>query len=163
MNNYYNPILEQIRTTSDAEALVSQIDQVLQDIYKTTSASILDVIDTSISSTVGQEIKEAFHTHGLSWEHHEEVKSFFLGLKESLSQCAVITLTLAYHPTDKQIKRLKNWTIRNLPGNNIFEIEYDESIIGGAIIVMNGRYLDLSLKTKIDSYFINQAKVVNSN
>lgn len=156
MNTYFTKILRHIKTTSDADTLLSQIDQVLENLYQVTSVSLNELLDQNLSTEVATEIKNAFHEHGLSWEHHEEVKSFFINLKLELAKCKVITLTLAYHPTEKHLKRLKMWTEKNLTTSFIFEIEHDESIIAGAIIILNGQYLDLSVKRKLDAYFAAQ-------
>ena len=160
MNSYFQKILQKIRTTADAARLSEQIDTVLNDLFTLTNGNMANSIDENLSQELGSEIKSSFIEHGLSWEHHEEVKSYFLTLKEELSKCKVITLTLAYHPTEKQLKRLKNWTITQLEGNHIFEIEHDESILGGTIMIINGHYLDLSLKKKIEEHFKNYQKPI---
>lgn len=163
MNTYFIPILQQVTTTSDAETLTAQIDHALENLYQITNISMNELIDQNLSKEIGIEIKKSFHDHGMSWEHHEEVKSFFLGLKQELAKCKVITLTLAYHPTEQHIKRLKEWCIKNIDDCIIFEIEHDTSIIGGAVIVMNGHYLDLSVKGKLDNYFESKGKIQNEN
>lgn len=156
MNSYYTSIIQQIKTTEDAEQLSIQIDKILEDLFSIHHKTLTDLLDENLSSEIGLSIKNTFHDHGMSWEHHEEVKSFFQGLQEEIKKFTVMTLTLAYHPTERQLQKLKNWTVYNLDGNYIFEIQHDPDILGGAIIILNGHYLDLSLKKQLDNYFLNQ-------
>lgn len=153
INQYFLPILNKVRTIEDADILTGQIDLILEDLYKTTSISINDLIDHNLSSEIATEIKKAFLDHALSFEHHEEVKSFFTTLKEELSKCKVITLTLAYKPPYDHIKHLKDWCTKNLSDPTIFEFEYEPELIAGAIIVLDGHYLDFSVKTRLTEYF----------
>lgn len=156
MNSYFKPILNNIQTVEDADTLSSQIDIILENIYKTTNISISKLIDQTLSSETVVEIKKVFLEHALSFEHHEEIKSFFTSLKEELSKCKIMTLTLAYHPTPEHIKQLKNWCIQNLNDQIIFEFQFETELVAGTIVIFNGHYLDFSVKSKLTQYFSKQ-------
>jgi hypothetical protein len=162
MNSYFSPILKYLKTTDEADALINEIDHILRDLYTLTNISINQLIDQNLPVNIGSEIKKTFLDHGQSFEHHEEVKSFFLSLREEIAKTKVMTLSLAYHPTESHLQQLKNWCIVNINDPIIFEIRYESELIGGAIIILNGYYLDYSLKKKLNDFFTKDKTVTTS-
>ena len=81
------------------------------------------------------------------------LKDFLIKVQESVAAIPVLSLTLAFEPTVESMKALTDWFLLNLKKQVLFDVKVDTSIIGGALITFNGKFLDFSIKTKFDQVF----------
>lgn len=72
---------------------------------------------------------------------------------EELKNIKTIHITIAIPATDEIVKIISDWSQKKLKGNYLFDIEYDPSIVGGAQVSYDGRYMDDSLIKKIGNVF----------
>ena len=61
-----------------------------------------------------------------------------------------LTLTLALKPSPQLVKRIKAWLKKEMAPHLVLKIQVNPAILAGAIISFQGRYLDFSLKKKIE-------------
>jgi F0F1-type ATP synthase delta subunit len=81
-------------------------------------------------------------------------KIFIDGLVSFLKNVRKVEMTLAFHPTRSQVTRVVSWIRSQLKLEAVvIEIKYDPKLIGGAILIWNGEYRDLTLKKKLENYF----------
>jgi hypothetical protein len=85
---------------------------------------------------------------------HNEI--FFEKLKNYLKNVKTIKLKIAFRPRDTFLIRLSEWVKKNMGKEVIIDIDYDDKILGGAIIEFKGKRIDLSLNSKIDELIINK-------
>jgi hypothetical protein len=149
----FQPIIAQVKTTNEAAELLLHIDTILARIYTLESQPFEKIAYASLDPQIAKVIHETFASFRLSWSHSEEVKNFFSNLKDAIRRCAVITITLAYKPSSESITALSLWTRTNIDANTLLEINLDHDLIGGAIVVYKGNYLDLSVKKSLNDYF----------
>ena len=74
-------------------------------------------------------------------------------LNEQLKKFKPIKLTIAFEPSYESIENIYNWVLEALDNSYILDIEVNESILGGAIVVFNGQYRDSSLKKTLREIF----------
>ncbi len=80
----------------------------------------------------------------------ESVKEFCNIIQLKMSALSVMTLKLALEPREQALQALSQWFVVNINKQVIFDISVDPTLIGGAAIYFNGKYLDFSVKTKFD-------------
>jgi F0F1-type ATP synthase delta subunit len=73
-----------------------------------------------------------------------------VNLEQELQRLRVFEVTLAFEPTVSFLEKLFLWVRENIGQGIILKLEKDESIIGGAIVSFEGKYLDLSIKSKLE-------------
>jgi F0F1-type ATP synthase delta subunit len=61
-----------------------------------------------------------------------------------------VHLTLAFTPTESFRKKISAWLQKEIGRPLFLKITVDKTILGGAIIIYNGRYQDASLRKKLD-------------
>lgn len=142
-----------VRTTHQADELLMHIDAILAKLYTIEQQPFEKVAFASLDPQIAKAIHDTYLSYQLSWSNSEEIKNFFTTIKDTIKHLSVITLTIAYRPTNDGIESLSNWTRTNIYHNTLLEINVDQDLIGGAIIVFRGNYLDLSVKKKLDNYF----------
>lgn len=137
-------LLKYVRTVSDAELLNNEIDILIDSLYRTGERSF----DKTINKSVRKEIAKALETIGPSKSGR---KADLQRIKEDLKKLNVLRLTLAFEPSQLVIEKTIKWLRENVSGDIVVNILYDPAIVGGAIIEYQGKYIDMSLKKKLDN------------
>ena len=167
MNTQPQPIFQSIfryvRTTHDAEELIGHIDTLLSHLYTIRKDSFDKLTFSVLDQWVAKAAVEVFATLHFNWNNPDDVKTFFTKLKEELQACEVLTLTLSHRPTPDEIDGYTSWARSNVHQNIIFEINVDQNLLGGAVIVYKGHYLDLSLRKQLDAYFQKYGEEILQN
>lgn len=103
--------------------------------------------DKSVNAgSIPEEIEKDF----LSSESKE---AYLKKLIESLNSLDTVQITIAFDPGPNTIILIKNWLKQNLKKTPLIDLKINPNIIGGVIIVYNGKYADFSVKKKMDNYF----------
>lgn len=147
----YFDILTSLKTTSEIEQLASEIDTLVTSIFKANES--FDSILSTISASNAQKIRDTFRKNSLDTENKELIRNFLQRLKNLLTKFKIIRLTIAFNPSDRMINNIHSWISQNLGLGFILHIEANPEVLGGAIIVYNGKYRDLSLSKAIEKLF----------
>jgi hypothetical protein len=131
-----------ICSTDECDLIIANIDLWLGSIFKT-KEDIREKLNPMAFQFIQAEIEGRVSQPAL------EV------LKEKLQNLPVLTLTLSFFPDAKTIEKLSTWVKSNIANQVIIDFQNDSEILGGAQISYNGKYLDDSLKKKLDEYFQN--------
>ena len=138
----YFDLITSLRTTQEVAGFASEIDTFMLE-------NTLD----SISEDSAKKIMRTFSKNNLDINNKNIVVSFFKTLKELLKKLKVIKLVLPFHPTRKTIENIHNF-VKNIVGiGYILDIEISEDVLGGAVIIFNGKYYDFTLKKSIEDTF----------
>lgn len=148
----YFDIITSIKTVVRMNSLLSEIDHVLESLFITAPKSLENTFK-EISFDTATKLKEILKKKGLNLEDKENIKDLLAVLKELLKKFKVIKLTLAIDPSYKTIENISKWVSLNLGEGYLLSTETDETLIGGAVVVFNGRYNDLTLKKNLRTVF----------
>lgn len=140
----YSELFESILTTQDAISLESELDQLERAIYKT-EIGAQKALDTLVSKKTADAIKDRLLSG--------EAKKVLAEIRSNLSKLKKIEITIAFEPSQDSIAKIHEWLTQNITKDILLDISIDKSIIGGIILVNKGKYVDLSLKTKLHEYF----------
>lgn len=148
----YLDLLTMLKTTREAACFVSEIDTLLIAFFKSEKVSTKEAL-SSISLESAQKIEQAFSKNNLDINDRNTVYNFFNTLKELISKLKVIKLVLAFSPTLKTIENIHNFVKENIGIGYILDIETSEDLLGGSVVIFNGKYNDFSLKKSIEDAF----------
>jgi F0F1-type ATP synthase delta subunit len=158
----YLDLIIMLRTTKDVIEFTSEIEAFLSSFFKSKNISSKEALD-SISTGSAQRIAETFSNNKLDINDKDTVFAFFKTLKELIQKLKVIKLTLAFKPGQKTIENIHNYVKENMGIGYILDIEVSEDILGGAVIMFNGKYSDFSLKKSIeDAFDVKSGNVLQS-
>lgn len=138
----YSEILSRLRTKEEARYLEGELDLLLEKIYSTKEGEFEQALKMNVRSWVSELIRAALSKEGVDKEE------FLKGLKAELAKLKVVALTIAFDPTEASIDRFHHWVRRNLGEGIVLEINVKPVILGGAIVVFQGEYRDLSLRKR---------------
>lgn len=110
----------------------------------------------------GIEKKDKFMTllrdNNVNPQSRLDIKNFMERIQERISTLPVISLVLAFEPTEKTLQMFSRWFVLNTNKQVLFDIKVDKKLIGGAAILSNGKYLDFSIKPEFDAIFAQMFK-----
>lgn len=149
----YSDIKNHIQTTRNLNDFSSEIDKLLESIFKPSINQSFDNALNEVSIKTAERIKELFRHNNLDISNREIIKDFLTNLKDQLKNYKIIKLTIAFEPSNKSIENIYNWVLTALDNSYILDIEVNTAILGGAIVVFNGQYRDLTLKKTLRDLF----------
>lgn len=141
-----------IYTKEDLVLFYKEIDQLMTLIF-TGSGTVEEKMDQILSPDKKKSLLSYFQATHTRPENVVEVKEALSKVGKLGNLLPVISLALAFEPTESTIKTISNWFLRRLHTRVVLDIALERSVIGGAYISFNGTYRNYTLQTKIDKYF----------
>lgn len=132
----FDQVLSQLEILEDKQKLLEAISQHKKDAFLVNKAKRGGVY-------VDMLIKFISGTHG------EQRESTLVDLESRVSAMRTMNLTLAYDPPTSHITEFSGVVKSNLGSDVVIKLRVDASIIGGAMIEIDGRFVDSSLKKSL--------------
>jgi len=148
----YYDLITSLKTTQEVESFVSEIDTLMFEFYNTKGLLIHKALDSISFGTVGK-IMQAFLKNNLDIYNKDTFVSFFQTLKILIKKLKVIKLVLAFDPTRITIEKIHNFVKENIGMGYILDIEVYHDVLGGAIVIFNGKYKDFTLKKNLEEIY----------
>ena len=155
----YSDLIISLKTTREVTDFVSEIDTLMDTFFKSKNPSIEKAL-TSISTDSARKIMQVFSKNKLDINDRDVVAGFFETLKGLLEKLKVIKLVLAFDPTLKTITNIHDFVKDTVGVGYILDIEISEDVLGGAIVIFNGKYNDFTLKKTIEDTFTAKNKEI---
>jgi len=151
----YFDLITSLKTTQDVASFVSEIDTLVYAFFKSEKSSTENAL-SSISADSARKIMQVFSKNNLNINDKDTVVNFFNTLKELLKRLKVIKLVLAFDPTRKTIENIHNFVKDTVGAGYILDIEVSGEVLGGAIVIFNGKYNDFTLKKRVEETFADK-------
>lgn len=155
----YFDLLTSLKTTKQATLLASEIDTLTQTLFKSEKMSLEKAL-TAISATNAQKIMQAFSENNLDTNDKDVVRDFLDTLKSLIKKFKIIKLVLAFDPTLKTIEKIHNFVKEKMGIGYILDIDVSQDLIGGAIVIFNGKYNDFTLRKRLEDVFANEKEAI---
>ncbi len=151
-DDVYSDLLSSIKTVQEADNLDSEIDLLTSSLFKSDNESLNKEMKL-ISETTSEKIMETFSKNKLDSKDKEFVRNFLDTLRQLIAGLKVIKLVLAFYPSNPTLENIHSFIVKNVGAGYILDIEVSQTILGGAIIIFNGKYNDFSLEKNINDIF----------
>lgn len=149
----YSEILYLIKTGQDQDEFCQQLENLREALYKK-EGEFEKVLETVVRKDLAREIKKVV-------SGQQDKISFLKDLEREIKKLRKLSLILSYYPSEVGIDRISEWVYQNISKDIVIDISIDKSLLGGAVIEFEGKYIDLSLKKKLDEYFLlNKQKIL---
>lgn len=156
----YSDILGSIKTVSQLNEFLAEIDILEESLFETTISSESAFKKLGVESA--SKLKELFLKNNLEITDKEAIKGYLVNLRTALSKFKIIQLTIAFEPSIQIVENIHSWVLENVGNSFILDIETNEALGAGAIIVFNGAYRDLTLKKNIEAAFAQKRNEIMS-
>jgi len=148
----YFDLITNLKTTQEVANLTCEIDAFMLTFFESEKISLEKALDL-ISTGWAEKIRQAFSKNNFDINDRDAVARFFKNLKELMEKLKVIKLVLAFDPTRKTIEKIHNFVKDNIGIDYILDIEISEDVLGGAVVIFDGKYCDFTLKKSIENTF----------
>lgn len=158
----YSDILKSLKTVKETEEFSSKIDVLLNSLFKTQAKPLEELLKKLLDLKTGEIVKQAMSVKNINPSDHAAIEALLNDIKKEIQKLRVLKLYLAFDPTTEIIDNIFEWVLKNIGNGIILDIEKDESIIGGAIVVFEGRYKDLTIRKRFEEMNIFSAKLMDN-
>ena len=155
----YSDILSNIKTVDEANRFASEIDTLLDALFKTQGNAFEKALN-SISAIHKDQLNQTFLKNNINSENQANIKEFLTSLRVEVRKLKTLKLTLAFQASQNLIDNLFAWVVKNIGEGCILDIEIDKAILGGTIIAYEGKYEDLSLKKALEEVLENKREEI---
>lgn len=131
-------------TKSEAVDFSAKLNTVIDSMY-TTSFDL----DKSLQQQFGIHKRDLFikllRENNITNATGSTTRDFLVKIQTTVSSMPIVSLTLAFEPSDDMLKSLSQWFLFTLNKQVLFDIQTDPKLIAGITINYNGRFKDYSL------------------
>ena len=151
----YFDLITSLKTVGEVNDFSSEIDTLMSALFKSRNSSLEKAFGL-ISEGTAKKITEIFSKNNFGMDDKELIKDFLDTLGSLIKKFKVIKLVLAFDPTRKTIENIHDFVSENIGIGYILDIEVLESVLGGAVVIFNGKYKDYTLKKSLEETFANK-------
>ena len=155
----YESVYVNIRTTAERGMVYTAIESMRDALYKK-EQDFFHIIETETPVAISRSIKQAFSE--LSDTSPMAVQTYLDGLRAQLVMLRVLTLEIAFDPTEESLAVFIIWIRRHLGNDVIMEISVDKGLYGGARVSYEGRYKEINLAYLIENTMRQKQESINN-
>lgn len=137
-------------TRSQANDFAVRLSNIIDRIY-TTDFNLEKSLTTQFGIQKADIFLKLLREQNINTTSIQAIQDFFKNIQETVSNLSVVTLVIAFEPSDETIRALSQWFVFNLNKQVLFDIQIDHRIIAGIKITYNGKFKDYSLGSLFDT------------
>lgn len=155
MNDNEKAIFELLKNEADRVELISTLELLNEDLFKVNT--LLEIKNPRFNKA----IEAIFPKNWEEIEDKTQIQKIILDLIEKVKSIRTVTITLAFHPSQEFTRRIAS-ILSNPDEQVILQISVKPEIIGGIILTLDGKYIDLSLEKKLEDAFVNHRDEISA-
>lgn len=145
-------IVSIVRTQKDASELLSKLDELINAFYNIkTNAS--EKINELLPYDKKEHILAIMQGKHVKIDDTTSVQNYLIGFRNTIQSLPVITMHLAFEPTQDTVASFSNWFLVTLKKEVLLDLVLDQSLIGGCAIEYKGKYKEYSVKKKLEELY----------
>jgi F0F1-type ATP synthase delta subunit len=145
----YESLLDEIITTHEASEYINRLQHLANSLYHTDKTPLETMADV-LTPQEHQRLISYAQKQSIDLENPENLHHLVQDLHDYITNIPIITLTVAFTPTQAFVKELTGWLSMHTTPPLRLEFEVNPDIIGGAIISYNGKTTDYSFRHQIE-------------
>lgn len=133
-----------LNTKQDRDSFIKSIESFRKSLFKDSKLSLDKYFSPEQKKLLSVYIQEK---EG-KLPNVRQIEETVTKIQEDLKRIHIVSIQLAYTPTSNQIADLKSWFWNSYQKTVIVDVTLDSSLIAGAVVDVDGRVWDYSLKIK---------------
>jgi hypothetical protein len=146
-------IITKLRLKSELTEVLVCLEEFVASFFAPGEQSDHQTIFDRLPNGLSQLFDDAFLKEPITHENQGTVKKNVEELQEKLRTCKTMQLTLAFQPDDATITVFSEWVKKNVDPKMLIDLQFDKTIVGGALIVAGGIYKDYSVRKGLANRF----------
>lgn len=153
----YESIYINLRTTAERGVVFAAIEALIDALYKK-GGDMGNLIETEMPNAVVRPLKQALTQ--LPDMSPKTVRGYLEGLRKQLTTLRILSLEIAFDPTEETIAVLTGWVREYLGNDIIMDLSVDRGLFGGARVSYEGRYKEINLAILIENIMRQQEESI---
>lgn len=155
----YIPIVRNVRTKDERDILREQLNELEATLFHSDASDFEKKLQTNLPKDVAIAMRDIVARPEFK-DNLQALQTFFENFRNLLDAFVLLNINIAFKPSEEMIHRLHEWTQQNLGMGVVLDIGYDGSTLGGARIIFNGRYKEMTLAQMITDVLMREKSVV---
>lgn len=139
-------IFYKVKTSESAEILKEELELLLKSLYLG-SNEFSSILRTKVRSNISDYFIKKLN------EEDVDIEKLIKDIILKIEKISTVRLIIAYEPTEDAIDRFYSFIVSACQKNIFLDIGYSPDIIGGAVIIFQGKYRDFSFKYVFEREF----------
>jgi len=131
-------------TRSQANDFTIKLNTLVENMY-TANYNFEKAISEQLGIQKADTFLKILRDQGLQNATLKEVQEFLKKIQDIVKDLSVVSLMLAFEPSEETLKSLAQWFVFNVHRQVVFDIQVDRQLIAGIKINYNGKFKDYSL------------------
>ena len=148
-------LLRSVRTKQEKENLRDQISVLKAALFRSDPHEFEKILATRLPGTMASTMREILSQSALK-DNPDAQRKFFQNVTEVIDKLPFLKLNIAFVPSEEMIQRLHEWVQKNMGAGVILDMAYDALILGGAQIIFQGKYKEVTLSQMITNVLIKE-------
>lgn len=148
-------LAKKLKTYENALEFKSLIEDIKLKLSKDKRKSIETVLEEE-SNVLGGLVLDLIHKNDVDVSDTPAVIDFLTEMISKIDGFEQVGLTVAVEPSEDLIREIFDWVQTEIHEDVILKIDINPQILGGTQITYKGKYLDLSLSSKLEEIFKNK-------
>jgi hypothetical protein len=149
----FDQVAAKLRLKSEMTAVIICLDEYMNDFFAPKGSSNIQTVFDNLPPEIGQVLKAEFLKEEVTHENQPIVNKKIDELKTKLRTMRIVQLTLAFQPDEEAIKLFSEWVKKNISPTALIDLQFDKTIVGGALIISDGQYKDYSVRKQLSGRF----------
>jgi len=140
-------LLENITTKREAERLLEEIEILRNGLFEAGEGAFESLLKNKVRAITAGSIRRIFAQEGI------DKRKYLDELEQWVAKMPNVSLILAFEPSEGTVERFYTKISEAVGKQVLLDVVYEPQIIGGAIVIFNGRYRDFSFKKIFEAEF----------
>ncbi|MBA3724697.1 MAG: hypothetical protein H0W89_07510 [Candidatus Levybacteria bacterium] len=149
----FDHITEKIRLKSEMTAVFICLEDFTSNFFAPKNDDEMQRVFDNLPPALAQVMKDSYLQEPVTHENQSLVHKHVEDLKDKLRTLRVVQLTLAFQPNEEAIAIFSDWVKKNITVDTIIDLQFDKTIVGGALLIADGQYKDYSVRKKLAGRF----------
>jgi F0F1-type ATP synthase delta subunit len=142
-------------TKKEAVDFLNKLSSLVNGQYNT-KINFSQLVDQTISVDEKKVLSEFAKEMGIDLMNPTAFARLIEEAKEMMRRIPTLTLTLSLSPTPVLLEQISQWVENNCQEKYFLDIQIDHTLLGGAVVAVNGVFKDYSLKRKFEDKYKNK-------
>ncbi len=151
-----------IRTTDERDLIITELHQLFDSLHKVDKSQFSAILNKEVSVRTAEVVHTAIAEANVPNEDFSALENCLQTLKQELMLLTTVEITLAIKPQHEFLTQLYRWVQEHVGKQTIIQLAINPEIVGGIILVYQGKYINLSLSKRIDDVFTQHSHEILS-
>lgn len=149
----FDQLIVKLRTMDEVSHVIHSLEEFSGTFYSPKTFEEQQHVFSKLPKELGDILLTEIVPVPVTRENQIETKRKVDQLMENLKRCQNIKLTIAFLPNDTTISLFSDWVKKNIKPEMLIDLQFDRTIVGGALLISSGAYKDYSVKKKLSNFF----------